>query len=217
MNTQNTTLNKLEKIKAMAMAFISSGLITMGATYFKPQIAYHVPRILYPVFEIFGNVGLAIGMIVLGFIFLYFAYKKYSKNLGKTGFFIASVVISIAVFVLIILFFDKDKSQQPALNEQVEESQRANDKLLNEVTDMEKPKFSNDKVEKYIKNIEQIIAICKENESEAFHQKKQTAMQQSQQDYLKYRNLLSNKKEQEALDRYNAKLMMEWGKIIQSH
>mgnify|MGYP003600435974 FL=1 len=214
MNTENKTLNKLEKIKAIAMAFCASGILTMGATYFKPQTEYHVPRILYPVFEIFGNVGLAIGMILLGIILIYFAYKKYKENLGKTGFFIASILFSIILFAIIIVFFDKDKSQKPTLTEQLEESKKANDKLLNEITAMEKPKFSNAEVEAYILKLENIIAKCKKNESTEFHQKMQAEMQQNQMDYMKYRNLLTNKSDQEKLDKYNAKLSIEFGEIL---
>lgn len=215
MNTESTTLNKLEKVKAIAMAFCASGILIMGSTYFKPQTEYHVPRILYPVFEIFGNVGLAIGMILLGVILIYFAYKKYKENLGKTGFFIASIIVSIIAFAVIIVFFDKDNSQKPALTKQMEEGKKANDNLLNEITAMEKPNFNNAEVEKYVSDLEKINTECKSNNAPEFLTKKDEERTKLNMDYMKFRNLLTNKADQEKLDKYTGKLSIEFGKILQ--
>lgn len=206
MSAEKTSSELLEKIKALAMAFISCGFITMGSTYFKPQTEYHVPRILYPIFKIFGNEGLAIGMIILGMVLLFFAYKNFKKNFGKTYVFVTSTLISIAIFTVIIVFFDKDKSQETALQEKIEASKKANDQLVGSINNMEKPNFNNAEVEKYILQKENIIAQCKKNESDVFHQKKQAEMQQSQQEYIKYRNLLINKKRARSIRQIQCKI-----------
>lgn len=216
MSAEKTSLELLEKIKALATVFISCGFITMGFTYFKPQTEYHVPRILYPIFKIFGNEGLAIGMILLGIVLCFFAYKNFIKNHGRIYVFMISILISIAIFTVIIVFFDKDKCQETALLEKIEASKKANDQLVGSINNMKKPNFNNAEVEQYILHRENIIAQCKKNESKEFHKKMEEEMQKTQFEYINYRNMLKSKTVQEEFDKYNAKLSIEWGKILQN-
>jgi len=74
MTEKNSTLMTIEKIKSFAIALVGAGIFSMGSTYFSEQAEYRIPRILLPIYEFFGNIGLAIGMMILGTGLMYFAF-----------------------------------------------------------------------------------------------------------------------------------------------
>jgi hypothetical protein len=112
---QPVLVSKLEKIKAVAISFVGTGIFTRGITYFSPQRNIEMPRILYPVYELFGAIGLAIGMLVLGLGLLFWGYKKWIANSGTTKTFLAIGVLAFLIFGG-VLFYESNKSKNPLAN-----------------------------------------------------------------------------------------------------
>lgn len=110
MTEENATLATIEKIKSFAMTVVGAGIFSMGTTYFSEQSEYRVPRILLPVYEIFGNIGLAVGMIILGAGLMYFAYRKYVQNNGKPVYTLLFSLLAIIGFYGLILSTNQKKT-----------------------------------------------------------------------------------------------------------
>lgn len=98
----NSTLSFIEKAKSFAIGAIGCGIFSLGTTYFSEQSIYRVPRILIPIFEIFGNIGLAIGMMILGAVLVYYAYSIFRKNKGNKLFFFVPILLFAIIFYFII-------------------------------------------------------------------------------------------------------------------
>ena len=116
---ENKTLIFLEKVKTLAIGLVGSGIFSQGLFYFKEQSSYNIPRILYPIYKLFGNKGLALGMLVLGIALLYFGYFRWKKLQENSNFY----KISCSVFVILFVFlsFNINKSKEtPALNKLLE-------------------------------------------------------------------------------------------------
>lgn len=151
MTEQNSTLIILEKIKAFAMASVGAGFISMGSTYFSEQTEYRIPRILIPIYELFGNVGLAIGMLILGAILMFFAYKKYTKNNGKSIYIIAFSALAIIGFYAIIFSTNTKQTSTDDIKSSIEKNQQ---KTNEEISNSERPSLENNLANKYLEKLE---------------------------------------------------------------
>ena len=76
-------------------------IFSWGSSYFKERLLYNVPRILSPVFDIFGNIGLAIGMLVLGGGLIYYGFTQWKIAWEKTNLYwiiaVPALVVGIAL------------------------------------------------------------------------------------------------------------------------
>jgi hypothetical protein len=98
-------VNMAEKVKAIAITFIGAGIFSQGTLYFKEQASYNIPRILYPVFELLGNKGLAVAMLILGLALLFWGYTKWKNFAGKAGVFAVMAIASFAIFFSILFYW----------------------------------------------------------------------------------------------------------------
>lgn len=162
MTEQNQTLVTLEKIKAFAIGFIGAGIFSMGSTYFSEQASYNIPRILYPVYEIFGNIGLAVGMLVLGGSLMYYAYKKFERNGGKATLFLICLPIALVIFYGLIYITNRKPSAEE-LNLKAEQTQK--DALL-EMENTERPKLENAAGSTYLDRLEELYEKYKKAQTE---------------------------------------------------
>lgn len=98
MEKQNTTMSLLQKIRYFALGFIGIGILSQGTLYFQPQASYHVPRILIPIFEAFGNIGLAVGMVLIGGLLFYYGFSQWKNAGGTIKTFLAFGIVAMVVF-----------------------------------------------------------------------------------------------------------------------
>lgn len=150
----NKTLNNLEKIKSVAIGFIGAGIATQGSMYFQEQSSYNIPRILYPVFEILGNKGLAVGMILLGLGAICFGYSKWKSNNGSSKAFAIIALASIIIFAGILFSTNKKKSTEEVLAD----SEKNRQEQLDEIMNMGKPDFDNPEIEKHFASFDVLYA-----------------------------------------------------------
>ena len=153
MADKNSTLETLEKIKSFAIAGVGAGIFSMGSTYFSEQAEYRIPRILIPVYEIFGNYGLAIGMLILGLILMYFAYKKYTGNQGKPLYLIAFLILAVIGFYAIILSTSTKKTSIEDIKSTIEKSEQTTNTVSIATT---RPTIDNANAKNYLEKLEAI-------------------------------------------------------------
>ncbi|MDR2936307.1 MAG: hypothetical protein LBU80_03070 [Rikenellaceae bacterium] len=89
------------KAEAWAIGFIGIFFFSIGTSYFQEQLLYRMPRILLPVYDLFGNVGLAIGLLVLGGGTIYWGFSKWKAIADKKRLYWILAVVGIAVGVVL--------------------------------------------------------------------------------------------------------------------
>ena len=151
MTEKNSTLMTIEKIKSFAIALVGAGIFSMGSTYFSEQAEYRIPRILLPIYEIFGNVGLAIGMMILGTGLIYFAYRKFTQNNGKSIIILAFSIIAVLGLYGIIFSTSSKRTSIEDIKSSIEKNQQ---KTKEEIANTERPTLNNDLANKYIEKLE---------------------------------------------------------------
>jgi hypothetical protein len=196
-----------ERVKAFAIGFIGICFFSLGTTYFEEQASYRVPRILLPVLDLFGNVGLAIGLIILGGAFIFYGYtkwKKFSEN-GKTYIIAALPVLILAIVLSLTFDLFKDRDERIS-----NEERREN--LINEIKDMNKPHFKNKEVEKHLAEFD----IIHKEFQKKIQAKDESGIQDCEQKYMDWSGKLTPLMEQLSTDEkvqlaaYNAKLAFKW-------
>jgi len=130
------------------MGFIGAFFLALGVSYFREQSSYRIPRILLPVYEFLGNIGLAIGLLILGGILLYYAYIKFKKYSGRP----VIMLIVLPLFTLLAFglntFFNNNQSGYSAQNRQA----------TKQVGNANRPELNNEKAEKYLDKLENLFA-----------------------------------------------------------
>lgn len=192
------------KVTAGAMTFIGSAFIVNGFKYFLPQLEYHVPRILLPIFHLLGHIGLAIGLLILGAALIGYGFYKWRKLEGKTSTFIIILVASFATFVLLDSLSNKGSNK--TTEEYFEEKDKERASAIEDVKQTDRPKFSNSEVNKYFDDFEKLIANKNtiDNGSAEF----ESLLMRSAEVVAK----LSND-DKYLFSQYNAKLMIEWSEL----
>ena len=149
-----------EMVKSFAIGFIGICFVSMGATYFEEQTVYQVPRILSPVFNIFGNVGLAIGMIILGILLIVYGFNKWAKFSQKKMLYpvIAIPVLILSIFLAFSVDLFKDNDNKKGLT-----SEESRNVQIDEILKMERPEFKNENAKKFLSDFDVILKQFEEN------------------------------------------------------
>jgi len=147
-----------EKVKALAMGFIGICFISMGATYFEEQAVYRVPRILLPIFNTLGNVGLAAAMILLGLGLLVYGFIQWKKFSKKALLYpiIAVPVLALSIYLSFSADLFKDRDEKRT-------SEDRREAQIEDIRNMKKPKFKSEKVEAYFSEFDDIFEKYKVN------------------------------------------------------
>lgn len=181
MSDNNKVISTAEKVKSFAIGFIGAGIFSMGTTYFSEQAEYRIPRILYPVYQIFGNIGLAIGMIILGSLLMFYAYRKFISNGGKAIYLLAVLVIAIIGFYAIIFFTGKKSTSIEDVRASLEANQK---KTETEIANSDRPDLESELANNYLNQLESL----KVKYEKAANEKDKTRIDECEKEYL---NLIS--------------------------
>ncbi len=210
---KNKTLTIAEKVKACAMTLIGTGIFSQGTLYFKEQSNYNIPRILYPVYTTLGNKGLAVAMVILGLVLIYFGFTKWKNHGGKvitlgaiTGFF-------LVLFFSILLLTGNKKTTSDDL---IKASDERQSKGIEDMKAMEKPDFGDAAYDKLFDDFEVLLAKYKD----ANQNKDEKAVALLQKDFEAWgqqANILMQKlktiPEKQQFSLYTGKLVMQWRDI----
>lgn len=208
----NNTANIGEKIKAVAITFIGAGIFSQGTFYFQEQYSYRIPRILYPIYELFGNTGLAISMLTLGLALVFWAYTKWKNTESKAGIFALVAIAAFAIFFSILFFTGKKATPE----ELMQSSEETRAKGIEKMAAMEKPNFDNIEVEQQLTAFETLL----QQRKNAFNEKDQQAIKASDQAYINWTEKsasliqkLKTPEEKQQFALYLGKLGMKWQEI----
>ena len=152
----------IEKIKAFAMGAVGAGIFSMGSTYFSEKSIYRIPRLLLPIYEFFGNIGLAIGMLILGGVLMYFAFNKFKVNKGSAKLFLLFQLIALGVFYVIIFTTESDdKASVESIKASIERDAKERKSSENERT-----VFENKNANQYLDRLEALLAKYQKSHAE---------------------------------------------------
>lgn len=207
MTEKSTTLSTAEKIKSFAMGLIGSGIFSMGSTYFSPQAAYRIPRILLPVYELFGHTGLAIGMIILGAILMFFAYRKFTAHGGRSMYLLIFLVIAVLGFYGIIFATGSKSATTGAVKTSLENNEK---RKQEKIASAGRPDMNSKLANTYLDNLE---ALEKKFE-QAVNEKNKPAFDECEKEYItlvdEFGNIakeIGTKPEYGAFAMYNARIL----------
>jgi hypothetical protein len=155
-----------EKIKSFAIAIIGVIFFSWGTDYLSGEhLLYNVPRILVPVFKLFGPVGLAIGLMILGAALIAYGFVRWKKTGAKQPVYLVVVIpMLIAGIVLANVNFKSSKNY-------MEEQDQKREAQIEEVRNMKKPDFKNKDLEKHLATFDDLYKRYEEalqtNDTEA--------------------------------------------------
>lgn len=205
-------LSVAERIKSFAIGLIGSGFLAYGTTYFSEQASYRVPRILLPVYNAFGNVGLAIGMIILGAILIIWALSRFKKSGGKPNVFIIFFAACIALFAA--LLWSGAKKSDPETTKSYFENKEKEEK--EKLAGKNRPSLSTAEANTYLDKLEALNA----NMKSAFDKNDKAALTSYEKEYFDLgstefgtaMNSLTGKEQKDFIE-YNAKISNEINEI----
>ena len=171
-----------------------------------------MPRILVPVFDLLGGVGLAVALLILGGGLIWWGLSAWKKAGGKTSLYCILAVISLAVGIVLFNVDLKPQRNSSEIMEDIEEAQQAQ---IDEIRNTERPKFNNDKTNAYFDQFEALLARFKKSVEEGNSDSVEACEKEFEELLMTSADAvqeLDNDKKYE-FSVYNAKLMMEWGEL----
>jgi hypothetical protein len=133
-----------EKVKSFAIAFIGVLFFSLGTSYFQERLLYRVPRILIPVFDKLGYIGLAVGLLVLGGAFIVYGFITWKKVAQKQS--IYWIIALVGLVVGSVLANINFKSSEEIM-EDINENREAQ---IDDIRHFDRPDFKNPDVNKYL-------------------------------------------------------------------
>ncbi|MDR1330539.1 MAG: hypothetical protein LBK07_00355 [Tannerella sp.] len=134
------------KVEALALGYIGVFIFSMGTSYFQERFLYRVPRILIPVFDVFGGVGLAIGMLILGSGLIYYGFTLWKSVSEKRNLYL---ILTAAGLVAGVALANLDFNPGKAAGI-MEEMDKRRASQMDELRNSDELSFSNAEVDEHI-------------------------------------------------------------------
>jgi hypothetical protein len=167
------------------------------------------------VYETFGHVGLAIGMIIVGGGLFFYGYSIWKKTGGKLMVFRLLIVLFLFIFAFIIFLSSRPKPYNPSA-EEIETAEENRLKGIDGMRKMDKPNFNNAEIDKFFSEYDVLYAKYQDNIST----KNIEGIKQSQADEVAWvtraaplMSSLSTPEEKQQLALYIGKLSMQWQEL----
>ena len=136
------------KVEAFAIGYIGIFFFSMGTSYFQERFLYRVPRVLIPVFDMFGNIGLAISMLILGGGLIYYGFTKWKSVAEKKNLYWILAAVGLVVGVALAnVNFNPNKS-----SEIMEEMDKRRENEMDKIRNSGELNFHNAEVDEHIAN-----------------------------------------------------------------
>jgi hypothetical protein len=200
------------KVRAAAIGFIGVIFFGMGTSYFSERLIYRMPRILGPVFDLLGNVGLAVAMLILGGGLIWWGFSRWKAVEGKPSLYWALAALGIAVSVIL---FNVDLKPRKSSLEMMEEMEREHTEQIEEIRNTERPELNNAEADDYFDKFEELSGRFKENMAKGDQEAIATNEREFEEMKATVADILQNLDDDAKYDfsLYDAKLMIEWADI----
>jgi len=213
-NTKTVTIAK--KVEGLAIGFIGVCFFSMGTTYFQERLIYRMPRILVPVYDFLGPIGLAVSMLLLGLGLIAWGFTRWYSSGGKKMLYLILAVILLVAGVFLANkngFFESSEERTEEIIQRMEDDRQ---KQVEEVKQVTRPNFKNAEIDKYFGDFENLYArldkVTSAEEAEIINKEFEQFLAQSQlADLMKQ---LNNDQKYE-FAQYNAKLGIQWHEKMQ--
>lgn len=206
-----------EKVKAFAIALIGVCFFGIGTTYFEERLVYRLPRILIPVLDLFGNVALAIAMLVLGAGLIYYGFTKWKKVSDKAALYWVIAIIGLCLASFLMHWSDsRDKEKAAGMMEEMNQERL---EQIDEIRGLEKPDFKNADIDKHVADFDAMYKKYEENLKSG----NQEAINESMEEYGEWTMRVApimeklNNDEKVELAKYLAKLSIMWSDLTQQN
>ncbi|MDR2475972.1 MAG: hypothetical protein LBD45_08960 [Bacteroidales bacterium] len=132
-----------EKVKSFGIALVGIVIFSLGTSYFQERLLYRVPRILIPVYDLLGNIGLATGMLLLGGAFIAYGYTKWKKvSQKKSIYWIIAIAGMLVGSMLANIDFKSSKEIMDDIDQQRE-------RQIDEIRNLGKHNFDNPDIDRH--------------------------------------------------------------------
>jgi len=218
-NLRRNNMNKetmaviAKKVEAFATGFVGVCFFSLGTSYFQVRFLYRVPRILEPVFDLFGGVGLAVGLLILGSGLIYWGFTQWKPvSVRKNLYWIIAAVSLAAGIFLANWEFNPNKSEE--IRKEMEQKRQ---NQLEEILHAEKPDLKNAEADKHLSDFEDLY----KRYEKSLNDKDEAAATVCENEYTAWRIKTTdimqalNNDEKAELARYLAKLSIRWGELMQ--
>lgn len=205
---EQKTTNWLKHVEYGALGFIGSAFLINGLSYFKPQAEYYVPRILMPLFEFFGNVGLAVGLLLLGAGMIVYGFICWRKYGGRVWMY--AMVVTLAAVLFALLGLSSGKAEEPCGEERREEQ-------VDQIRNSERPELAGAEANAFFDDFEALLSQYREHTAAG-------DTQGAEQDAAAYYELMQkmpavveplSADDKYSFSVYSAKLQIEWSEVAQ--
>ena len=200
-NSKNKMIAK--QVEGLAIGFIGVCLFSIGTSYFQERFIYRIPRILSPIFDLFGNVGAATGMLVLGIGFIVWGFRVWqSVNEKKVLYGLLAIsALAAGIFLANYQFKSSEKMMQ-----EIEESRQ---NQMDEVKQTARPDFKNDQVDTFFDEFDTLYADLERNANPENVRQYYDKFAQWSEKTAEVLEGLNNDQKYE-FSQYYAKLAMQW-------
>lgn len=209
----NKIISIADKVKAFGAGLVGVCFFSIGSTYFEERLVYRLPRILIPVLDMFGNIALAIAMLVLGMAFIYYGFVIWKKASGKLWLY--STIAVVALIAGVALALSNDVRSEETSDKILHEMENNRQEQIDAVKNSGDLNFTNANVEKHIATFdniyEQYKRAAEQNDEEGIKKGQDRYMEWAQGTALLMTELNNDQKSD--LARYLAKLSIKWSEV----
>lgn len=206
-----------EKVKSFAIAIIGVLFFSWGTDYLSGEhLLYNVPRILAPVFRLFGVIGLAVGLIVLGAALIAYGFIRWKKSGAKL--LVYSLVV-IPVLIMGVVLANVNFNSSENYKSYIENQDKKREAQIDDFRNLEKPDFKNQDLEKHIATFDDLYQLYEK----ALQSKDGVAISECDNAYMEWTVKTSSffsqldDDEKYKLSGYNAKLGVLWNDLRQNY
>jgi len=214
--TKTVTIAK--KIEGLAIGLIGVCFFSMGTTYFQERLIYRIPRILVPVYDLFGATALAVTMLLLGLGLIVWGFTKWQSFGGNKSLYLilAVVFLSVGVFLANSYGFFESSEERKSSEDVMQGMEESRVNQIEKVKQATRPNFKNAEIDKYFDDFDNLYARLEKTTSaedaEKLNNEYNQFLAQSQLADLMKR--LNNDQKYE-FAQYNAKLSIQWHEKMQ--
>lgn len=157
---EQKTVTIAHKVRAFAGGFVGVIIFAIGTTLFEERLVYRIPRVLSLVFDLLGNVGTAIGMLLIGAGFIWWGLSKWKDAGGKTAVYAVCMLVGLAAAIPLMFLDNKPTRSVEEINADMERDRQEH---IDEIRAAERPDLNNAEVDAFFDRFDAIYARFKNN------------------------------------------------------